>query len=284
MRRFSIILLCLLLSGCTIALPEIPPYTTVQTDSSLWQPIHFADTTECGFRVEQWETTAEGEYVCRLVCHNRSDAPQLFSCEAWCIDGWQVLPFWGEQLPPRTEATFSVKIPPPQGADDAAQKLQNIAFDLKIFSQADLRQNYLVSGHCAFTSTGEKVKQIPFEPLSWPEDAKVLADNRGCTVVLTEVRQLQGCLELDCLLENKTRNDMMFRLFNPGFNSVETDQVWTLQLTAGAKCAQTILLDIPETAGYMRWLEMGIQVFNIDEWFGKVWVEEKFSIHVADYF
>lgn len=284
MRRFSIILLCLLLSGCKVSLPDIPPYTTSQTATSRWKPIQFADIPECSFWVEQWEINTEGEYVCQLVCQNRSDAPQLFSCEAWCIDGWQALPFWGEEVQPGLEATFFVTIPAVQVIEKALQKPQNISFDLKIFSQADLRQNYLVCTQCSFSSTGGKAKQITFEPLSWKENAKVLADNRGCTIALTEIRQQQGQMELNCLLENKTRSKIMFRLFAPVFNGVETDQAWTLQLAAGAKCSQTIVFELPETAGYLRWLELEAQVFEIDEWFGKAWVDEAFCIRIADLF
>lgn len=284
MRRFSIILLCLLLSGCKVSLPGIPPYTTSQTATSRWKPIQFADIPECGFRVEGWQSNGAGEYECRLICHNRSDAPQLFSCEAWCVDGWQALPFWGEEVQPGEEASFLVVIPATQIIENTAQKPQSVSFELKIFSQADLRQNYLVSSHCAFTSTGERAEQALNEPLSWQQNAKVLADNRGCTMVLAEARQLPGRLELDCLLENKTRSNIMFRLFDPIFNGVETDQVRTLQLTAGAKCSQTIVFELPETAGYLRWLELEAQVFEIDEWFGKAWVDEAFCIRVADFF
>ncbi len=282
MRRISIILLCLLLSGCSTDWPEIPPYTTSQASHTIWEPIRFAELPECSFRVENWEINPEGEYSFELVCHNRSDVPQLFSCEGWCIDGWQVLPFWGEEVPPGEEATFSVLVPNARGKDNQTQLARNIAFDLRIFSQADLWQNYLVCSHCSFSATGEKNTPIRPEPLAWQEDAKVLVDNSGCTIVLTGVRQTQGRYEVDCLLENKTRSNMMFRLFDPAFNGVETDQVWTLQLTAGAKCAQTIVFDLPQTAGYMRWLELEVQTFNIDEWFGKVWAQEEFCIRVSD--
>jgi hypothetical protein len=75
---------------------------------------------------------------------------------------------------------------------------------------------------------------------------------------------------------------MLFRLYDPVFNGVETDQAWALQLTPGAKCAHTIVFELPETAGHMRWLELEAQIFNTDEWFGRVWVQEEFCMKVTD--
>lgn len=281
MRKFSIILLCLFLSGCgRITVPDIPPYTTAQLTAAFWQPIVIADTPQCSFRVEQCGFNAENDFVCEVVCHNRSDAAQVFSCEAWCIDGWQVLSFWGEEVAPGTEESFAVIIPAEALGNNAFNMPQNISFDLRIFSQANLRQNYLVTERFVFSPSGAKPTNISLEPLLWEGNDKVLADNSGCTMVLTEVRQMKEHYEVDCLLENKTRSNLMFRLADPMFNGVETDQVWTLQLAAGAKCAQTIICDLPETAGHVRWLELDVQVFSCDEWFGKVWVAERFCIKV----
>lgn len=283
MRKFTMLMLCVFLSGCQrIPLPESPPYTTAQAAPALWQPISFADTAECGFRVERCEVAPEGGCVCELVCHNRSHAPQLFSCEAWCVDGWQVLSFWGQEIAPGAEERFSVAIPAPKPEENSAWQPGNIAFDLRIFSQADLRQNYLVSAHCNFSPAGAKGGLFLPEPLSWPENGKVLADNNGCVVVLTAVRQTPEHYEVDCLMENKTRSNMVFRLYDPVFNGVEQEQVYTLQLSPGAKCAQTITFDLPATAGHVRWLELEMQIFNCDQWFGKVWVEEGFCIRVSD--
>ena len=279
MRIFSMLLLCCMLCGCAaVALPDIPTVTASVPPENLWQPITFADTGDCFFQVESCGLEPNGDYRVNLVCQNRSGGIQMFSCEDWCIDGWQVLPFWGEEVAPGEKRSFQVTIPGQTLAKIGAAEPQSLAFDLRIFSQADLEQNYLVSTRCALYPTGQKPGHIQIPPVSWEEDAMALVDNNGCTMVLTHFRQNHDSYEVDCLLENKTRQSMMFRVHGLRWNGLESEQVWAMEVSAGAKCAATMVFDLPRTAGHVRELDMRVEIYNCNEWFGRVWAQEQFRL------
>lgn len=279
MRIFSILLLCCLLCGCAkVNLPDIPTVTAPEPVEKLWQPVTLADTGECLFRVESCDLTPNGDYLVNLVCQNRSGGAEMFTCENWCVDGWQILPFWGEAVAPGEERTFQVALPRQTMEKCGIAEPKSLCFDLRIFSQANLHQNYLVSTRCALYPTGEKPGNILAPEAPREGDDMVLADNNGCAMTITDFRRTADFYEVDCLLENKTRQSMMFWVSGLVFNGVESEQVWAMKLTPGTKCAATLLLDLPRTAGYVRQLDMNLYICNCDEWFGRVWAQEQFRL------
>ncbi len=279
MRIISVLFLCCLLGGCGgFSLPEIPEATSVPEAEHTWQKTVLADREECFLRVERCALDGEGNYTVALLCQNRSDFAQVFTCEDWCLDGWQVLSFWAREISPGQQEEITVSIPRETLAQSGIEAFQSLSFDLRIFSQTDLQQSYLVSARCELYPTGAKPGQITIRPLSWKTDAMVLADNNQCTLVLTGFQQTQGSYQVDCLLENKTRSPIMLRVYDLAFNGAESDQVWAFRLSPGARSAVTMVLELPTTAGNVRKLDMAVHISQSNAWFGRVWVQEHFSV------
>ncbi len=279
MRIISVLFLCCLLGGCAgFALPEIPEATAPQALEFTWQSIVLADSQDCFLRVERCALDDQGNYTVELLCQNRSQVPQMFTCQDWCLDGWQVLSFWGQEIGPGQQEAIAVSIPREALEKSGIEAFQSLSFDLRIFSQTDLRQSYLVSSRCELYPTGAKPGQLVSKPLAWQADAMLLADNSQCTMVLTGFHQTQGKYQVDCLLENKTRSPMMLRVYDLAFNGAESDQVWAFRLSPGAKCAVEMELELPATAGRVRKMDMGVHISQSEEWFGRVWVQEAFVI------
>lgn len=280
MRIFSMLLLCCLLGGCAaVKQPDVPAVTASIPSENPWQPRTFADTPDCFFQVESCALEANGDYRVDLLCQNRSGGSQMFTCEDWCIDGWLVMPFWGEEILPGEAISFQVTVPAQVLARSGITEPKELSFRLRIFSQADLKQNYLVSTPCFLYPTGGKPGYTPIPALYWEEDDMVLVDNSGCTLVLTGFSQNEESYEVDCLLENKTRQSILYRIYGFGFNGLPTEQMWTLELAPGAKCAATMVLELPDLAGYVRQLNLSVYVCRSDEWFGRVWAQEDFQVH-----
>ncbi len=279
MKIFIALLLCLLLWGCDrVSIPEIPVATPGQRMAVDWQAVVFADSDTCHFRVDSCVLEKNGDYTVTLVCQNRESGTQLFSCGDWCVDGWQVLEFWGEEVPGGVEATFQVTIPARTLARSGITLPRSLAFDLRIFSLTNLEQNYRVSARCYLYPTGETPGKLEPPPVTWEEDDFVLVDNNGCSLVLTDFRQEAGQYQVDCLLENKTRQRQLYRLYGFCFNGQESDRVWTLHLSPGAKCAVTMELELPMATGYVRDFDLKVYICQSDIWFGRIWAQEQFHL------
>ncbi len=282
MRCVLVLLLLALLSGChRVALPEIPVYTQKVEETVPWQPQVLANTPDCAFVLEGCGLLENGDYQVRGLCLARGEGSQLFSCQNICLDGWQVETFWGQEIEAGQVQSVSFTIPGETLRRSGITRGQRLEFDLQVFSLMDLNQSYLVSSHCCVYPTGVKPSQVVIpEPSVSPED-RVLADNAGCAVTVGQISRQEGNLQIPCILENKTRRSQTYRIHNVLVNGEDTEPVWTLRLSPGTRCAAMVTMPMPEGVGAPEQVEFGLYVCRSDTWFGDVWVDERFSLHVV---
>lgn len=281
MKIVGWLLLCLLLCGCAkVELPNIPTATTAPAQTFSWEPQLLADTPDCGFWVENCRWDADGNYVLEIFCQNRGEGAQLFSCRNVVIDGWQAPVFWGQEIPGGEAGAYDLTISRKALEDSGIQSPQSVAFDLRIFSLMDLNQTYLVSKRCTVYPTGMKPSQVQVPPP--PEGCWVLADNTGCICKVCHCRQAGSEITLQCFLENKTRQELIVRIHAITLDGQALEDVFTLQLSPGARHMATVTLPVPEGTGTVQTLELELYICQADVWFGEVWVQERFSLPVTE--
>lgn len=272
------IILIFFLAGCQkISLPELPVATPPAQTARPWQAQTYADTDACSFVLDTVGLSAAGDWEARMLCCNKSSQKLMFTVEDLCLQGWQMLPFWGESLEPGQAGEFILRV-----ERDALEKCGisqpgTGEFRLRIFSQEDLHRDYLADQLCAFTVPGSKTPQSA--PLAYPQEAMVLFDNNGCALAITQLRREGDRLHMECLLENKTREYLLLRSGSIRVNGLELGQVLALKLSPGAKAAQSFTLEIPPEAGTPRRLQL-LWEAAAEGWQGRLWVQEMFSLPI----
>ncbi|MBQ6890674.1 MAG: hypothetical protein IJN53_06660 [Oscillospiraceae bacterium] len=278
MRKSLYIFLIFFLAGCQkISLPELPAAMPPAQTAQPWQAQNYADTAECSFTLDTLGQNAAGDWEARVLCCNKSGQKLMFTVEDLCLQGWQLLPFWSESLDPGQAGEFVLRLE--RGTLEKCGISQPKAgeFRLRVFSQEDLHRGYLVDRQCAFSLPGEKTPQSA--PLVYPQDAMVLFDNNGCALAVTQLYRQGDQLYMECLIENKTRENLHLRAGSIRVNGLPLGQALAGRLSPGAKAYQSFSLELPAEAGVPRRLQLHWEA-AAEGWQGRVWVQEMFSLPI----
>ncbi len=277
MKLLAILLLGGMLSGCAgqfAALPTLPEATTTPSQPFQWQPIALADVPQSGFWVEGCTLEENGDYTIALWCQNRSDGPQLFSCQDVVLSGWQASSFWGEEVPGGVTERYELTIPAQVLRLSNIQRPQSVQLELRIFSLTDLDQPYLVSKRCRFYPEGDKPGCLQVPPMPHSDQDRLLCDNAGCTFLVARMEPGEEGTKLSCYLENKTRYTLAFRAYDMAAGDAQPeDTVWTMHLSPGARSHAQITVP-----GWGGQVDLSLYVCQTDTWFGQVWADERFTL------
>lgn len=270
LRSVSLGICVLLTVGC--AQVEPTPATTAQPPRVYtWQRQTLADTPDCRMELESVTVLENGD--CRLVlsCENRLDSPVLFSCQDIMLDGWLLREFWGEEFPGNARRRCQVTLP-----GQAMGYPQRLDLAVKIFTQADLRQAYLCSRHITLYAVEADPGRFQSPPSPWAENSRVLADNSGCAFSMAYTGADGAGQHFLCLMENKTRQSLAFRIHSLRCQGRELEPVWTVQLPPGARCGKELVIPTREARG-----ELSLHIQKQDKWFSDVLVNECFYWEAA---
>ncbi len=286
MRLIAILLALALLSGCgrlslpDLPLPDIPPVTTGEDDFT-WQPRVLANTPDCGAVLEHCGLEEEGDYTLVMTLYNHTQQSQLFSLKNICLEGWQVMDFWGEEIPGNSVRTVRLPIPGEKLEQVGLSGPESLSFRLQIFSQMDLEQTYLVNHAWQIYPTGQNPARIAAVSIPRGAGDRLLADNSQCTLVLRGATQNADSLVLHFLMENKTRSEMSYRFHSVRLNGAKADLPVTGSVSPGARKAVDAVFPLPPAVGTVRQVELGAYVYDGGHWFGSVWVGEDFFIELS---
>ncbi len=261
----------LLSAGCSPDTGPEPASTTQLSRLYTWQPQTLVDTPACGLELESLTLLENGDCQLIIDCQNRTADQVLFSCQDILIDGWLLLDFWGEEFPGYAQRRCQVILPAGAMGDSGPGYPQRLDLSVKVFSQGDLNQAYLCSQ--SITLYAQQANPGRFESPQSPlaDKARVLADNSGCSISMVYTGSDATGQHFTCLLENKTRQRLAFRIHSLRCQEKELDLVWTLQLPPGARCSRELVIPTFEDHG-----ELSLHVQKQDKWFSDVLVNERF--------
>ncbi len=265
------LLICTLLlsAGCSGPMQQPQP-TTQPPRVYTWERRMLVDLPECALELTRLQPLPSGDWLLTISCSNRLPDQVLFSCQDLMLDGWLIRDFWGEEFPGNTQRSCQILLPVQEvlGGGEYPQRLD---MTVRIFSQADLNQGYLCSQ--SFTLYGQGAKPGAFQSHQSPlqEGSCVLADNSGCSVCLVYRATDDAGQHFTCLLENKTRQSLAFRIHSLEGEGEALDMLWTVQLPPGGRGSRELLIPTEASQG-----ELSLHVQKLDKWFSDVLVDERF--------
>lgn len=208
----------------------------------------------------------------KLNIKNKSaDKNLTFSVENASLNGYEVRPFWFEDIAAGKESNCSITFYDSLLAQIGSSAAEEIALDLVVSDADDMYADKLVKEHCVIYPTGLAADKVVYPPRRTTDKEYVAVDNEEFTFIIldTETDPVWG-YTLNCYLENKTDKALMFSWDGVSVNGVMLDPYWAAQVGPNAKCYSGIAFSTSslEENGIteVEQINASLHLYNASDW------------------
>ena len=294
LKKFAAMLaLCLLLTGCRAASPEITTQSPQiaapsATQAPATQPTQYqfpetvlVNNEHCAVTVRSIDPEGTFGYTMQVLLENRTDLELMFSLREVSVNGFMCDPFFAATVSPGMKANEEVSFLKEDLAANGIADVTDITFELVVYDSMDLLAEYLVEEDVTVYPQGEAAYRT-YERQPQPGDV-VLFTNADCAMTVTGFDpESSWGYAMHVFLENRTDDTLMFSASNVAVNGFMCDPYWAVEVAPGKKCNTQITWlesDLTENGiTQVETISLPVRVYESDDWVGGGILSETFAI------
>ena len=229
------------------------------------------DSDLCTFKIVDAGIDEIWGFTLNVYIENKtSDKKLSFSLEDVLVNGYAVEPFWSEDVTAGKKANSSIYF-----FDDTFDKLgttsaDELTFTLHVSDADDWTADDLSKERITVYPTGLSADKVVYPQRRTTDKEFVAIDNEKLTfIILDTENNADWGYTLNCYLENKTDESLMFSWSDVSVNGFMADPFWANELCAHGKCYCGIAFKaILEENGItdVEQIEATLRVYSVDDW------------------
>ena len=240
------------------------------------------DNESCIFIIESVETDAFRGYTINCYLENKTSDWLLFLWDDVSVNGYMVDPYWADSVAAGKKSYAEIYFVNDELERCNITSVDEIVFVLIVDDYDDRSADYLVEDEFAVYPTGLDANSVVYPKRSKTATEQIVIDNESCIFIIESVEAdaIRG-YTLNCYLENKTSDWLVFRWDDVSVNGYMLDPFWTKVVQPGKRVFSDIRFNNSslESIGIseVEEIEYILVVHNYNDWTVSSVVNEAFT-------
>jgi hypothetical protein len=240
------------------------------------------DDENVAFTITSVKDSGFWGFTLKVFCENKTDKDLMFSWDNVSVNGYMIDPFWATEIAAgrksNTEISFS---------DSALERanissVDEIVFKLRVYDSNDWQADNFVNDEFIIYPTGMDSSLVVYPLRNATDTERVIVDNESITFIIEGVTNdpIWG-YTLNCYLENKTSEPLMFSWDNVSVNGFMVDPFWANEVQPGKRNFSDINFSNSKfeenNISNVEEIEFKLRVYNSDNWSADDIINEVFT-------
>lgn len=285
--------LCLLLTGCRTAPPEVTPQVPetsapAATQAPTTQPTQLqfpetvlVDNEHCTFTVRGIDPNGTFGYTLEVFLENKTELDLMFSLRGVSVNSFMCEPYFAATVSPGMKANEEISFLQQDLKNNGITEVTDITFTLAVYDSTDLLAEYLVDEEFTVYPLGEAAHRSYRRQLL--ETDTVLFQNDQCAMIVTGFDpESNWGYAMEVYLENRAEDTLMFSADRVAVNGFMCDPYWAVEVAPGKNCNTRISWldsDLEENGiTQVQTISLPIRVYDSEDWSQGNILQETFTI------
>ena len=241
------------------------------------------DNSTCSIDITGIADTADGVIV-RFSLTNKTDAAAIFACTRAVANRYEFMPFFVVSAEPGERVKESLIISKESIKLYQLSVIDELTFDIGVYSENDLDLDALYEGTFTVYPTGKTPDQIKYADIVLDDDDEIIVDNESFMFIIvgSKYDSQLDTYSLICYLQNKTNHSLMVTLDDVLIDGKHCDPYWAHEISANMKAYEEIgfykeiLDDLKIDISKISEINFKLTVYNSENWAEPNLIEESF--------
>jgi hypothetical protein len=240
------------------------------------------DDENVTFTITSIEESGFWGFSLKVYCENKTDKDLMFSWDKVSVNGYMIDPFWASEIAAGRRSNTEISF-----FDNALERcnitsVDEIVFTLKAYDSNDWLADRLVNEEFIIYPTGLDANSVVYSERQPTTTEQIIVDNESCIFIIEseETDSIWG-YTLNCYIENKTSEPLMFSWDNVSVNGFMIDPFWSNSVQPGKRSYSDISFLSSRfeenSISVVEEIEFELRIYNSDDWTAPKIVEEKFT-------
>ncbi len=230
------------------------------------------DNETCSFTVSSIKENGTWGFAVKVLCENKTDDKNLvFTWDNVSVLGYMIDPFWASTVAPGKKSNVEISFSDDKLSQCGINSVDEIVFDLRVSDDDDYMADPYLDETFTIYPTGLASDTVVYPSRTSVENETIIVDDEKVAFIIESVDEDSTWgYTLNCYIENKTGNNVMFSWDNVSVNGFMCDPFWARSISAGKKEFVEIsfsqssfeengITDVSE-------IEFSLRVSNDDDW------------------
>ena len=241
------------------------------------------DNEICTFKITKAEVDRIWGFTLKAFCENKTtDKNLMFTIDDVSVNGYMVDPFWADEIAPGKKANDDINFSSSSFDEIGIKTADEITFTLRVYDYDDWSADHLVEDVFSIYPTGLSADEIVYPARKTSASEQVVVDNDDfCFVIIGQSDDSFWGYTLQCYIENKTNNTLMFSWDEVSVNGFMIDPFWAREVAPQMRSYADISFsssdfednDITDVED----IEYCLRVYDSDDWSGNDYINETFT-------
>ncbi len=238
----------------------------------------------CTFTVSNIDAQGLWGFTLNVLCENNTDKNLRFSWDNVSVNGYMIDPLWGKEIAAGKKANAEISFFDTQLEECNIASVDEIVFTLTVSDADDWLADNLVDMEYAIYPTGLDASCVAYPVRTTAADERTILDNENCTFIIESVvnDEIWG-YTLNCYLENKSDEALMFSWNDVSVNGYMVDPFWAKEVAAGKRAFSDISFstsDFEENGiSAVNDIEFNLKVSYPNDWTASDVFNDVFTYH-----
>ena len=229
------------------------------------------DDENCTFVIESIEADAIWGYTLNCYLENKTSDILMFTWDDVSVNGYMVDPLWSKEVRPGKRTFSEITFSDRKLERCNITSVDEIVFTLRVYDNDNWYADDLVEDEFAVYPTGLDASSVVYPERSKTASEQVIIDNESCIFIIesVEAESIWG-YTLNCYLENKTSDPLLFLWDDVSVNGNKVDPFWIEFVQPGKRVFSDITFSNSSLKSYgiseVEEIEYILQVYNYDDW------------------